>query len=134
LRERISWCNVKNFLVQCRIKGEALHVRCNEFLGTMSHQGWSLTCEMQWEIHFKQHINGGIFIEDLSRWRHRHQNNITLWHIEINDDMFVSCLLLDNRYRCVVFSRHSGLDNRYRCVVFSRHSGFLHPTKLTATI
>jgi hypothetical protein len=39
-----------------------------------------------------KHINDIMLINDLSR---RHQYNVTL---EINDDMFVSHLLLDNRY------------------------------------
>ena len=42
-----------------------------------------------------KYTNNSILIENLTRPR---QYNVTLLHIEINNNMFVSGLLLDNRY------------------------------------
>jgi hypothetical protein len=48
------------------------------------------------------HINDIMLIKDLSRRPQRNQTyNLLQSQIEINDNMFVSCLLLDNRYYCV---------------------------------
>jgi len=47
-----------------------------------------------------KHINDSIFL-DLSRWRQWRHYNVTLLHIEINDNMSVSHFLLDNTYHHV---------------------------------
>ena len=43
------------------------------------------------------HINDSIFIEDLASWHQWLQNDVIL-HIKVKDKLFVSELLLDNRY------------------------------------
>jgi hypothetical protein len=58
-----------------------LDARCNET---------SLYCAKQ--------INNSMFIKDLSM---QHQYNVTLLHMEININMFISPLMLKNKYHRV---------------------------------
>ena len=45
-----------------------------------------------------KYINDSMLTENLSNQSQEHHNNVTLLHIEINDKMLVSHLLLDNKY------------------------------------
>jgi len=60
-----------------------------------SNQRRSPRCEMRREVYFEQEISR---IVCLSRIWQDDVVNITLLHIEINNNMFVSRLLLDNIY------------------------------------
>ena len=75
----------------------------NEFFRAISHRRQSLSCEIQ-EVHLEQNIsiNDSMFIMDCQS-DIRSQYNVTLLHIEINIDMFVSYIVCkDQKESCYI--------------------------------